>query len=433
MDIVGSKPKFLLKILGGLFGFAIIGFLLIMLSFVLPRKNIVANIEKTAAQYSNYSQWAPGIPATIRDSFTDAIMLGSAAYEGRAELPQSAVLINRYTFDGVEDNPMASLNMKYGNVASTSEPKVESYSRYWHGYLIFLTPLLEFLNPSELIFLNAMIVISLSMVLVAIAYKRHGIKLAASLGVFIVSLSPVSTALNFQYTTVFYPTILALITILIWDRWLQQENRYWFFFLFLGCITIYLDLLTYPLISLGAPLTLVMYLRNYNIKKPRDIVAPLKTGVFSSILWGLGYAGTWVLKWTISSIVLNKNMFVEAIEQMKFRVGDEAGRFETIKSNLETMFNEPMIIFLAILIIIIVILLITKRVSFRWRKWDLLVYVVIMLFPFIWYLVLCNHSNIHHWFTYRELSITIFAISLIVANSLTRRLQKRKRNHNSSS
>lgn len=428
MDIVGSKPKFLLKILGGLFGFAIIGFLLIMLSFVLPRRNIVTNISKSASQYLGYSQWAPGLSASTRDSSTDALMLGTAAYEGRGNLLKSAALDNRYTYDGVEEDPMTSLNMRYGNVEPTSEVKTESYPRYWHGYLIFLTPLLEILNPTEITFLNAMLVFSSSMALIAIAYKRYGARLAAALGVFVISLSPVSIALNFQYTTVFYPTVLALMIILLWDKWLQQKNRYWFFFLFLGCITIYLDLLTYPLVSLGAPLALVMYLRNYNIKKLRDITPPLKTGLFASILWVIGYAGTWILKWAISSIILNRNMFTEAIEAMKFRTsGEAAGRFEAIRFNFESMFNEPMKIFLLILIVIIIILLIVRKISFRWRKWDPFVYVVIMGLPFIWYLVLSNHSYIHHWFTYRELSITVFAASLIIANSFTRRVKKGKK------
>lgn len=428
MDLTGSKLKFSLKILSGLIGFAVIGFLLILLSFILPREKIIANIKEAASQYSDYSQWAQGIPATINDSFSDSIMLSSAAYEGKESLSQSAVLINRYTYDEIEDDPMTSLNMKYGDIAPGSKQKIESYPRYWHGYLIFLTPLLEILNPAQIIFLNAIGVFSLSMILVAIAYKRHGIKLATSLGIFIVSLNPISIALNFQYSTVFYPTILAIIAILLWDRWLQKNNRYLFFFFFLGCITVYLDLLTYPLVSLGAPLALIIYLRNYNINKLHNIISPLKTELLASGLWGIGYAGTWALKWAISSIILHENMFAQAIEQMKFRVGGEAGHLETIKSNLEAMFNEPMILFILILIIIIIILLITRKISFRWRKWDLLVYIVISSFPFIWYLVLCNHSYNHSWFTYRELSIAVFAASLIIANSFVRRLPSKRNN-----
>ena len=50
----------------------------------------------------------------------------------------------------------------------------------------------------------------------------------------------------------------------------------------------------------------------------------------------------------------------------------------------------------------------------RLRKLDitlLVSYFVISVFPVVWYLAMKNHSFGHHWFTYRELAISIYALS----------------------
>ena len=30
--------------------------------------------------------------------------------------------------------------------------------------------------------------------------------------------------------------------------------------------------------------------------------------------------------------------------------------------------------------------------------------------PFVWYAVMLNHSFVHHWFTYRGLAASVFAV-----------------------
>ena len=49
----------------------------------------------------------------------------------------------------------------------------------------------------------------------------------------------------------------------------------------------------------------------------------------------------------------------------------------------------------------------TKKVRMK----MIITYVIISIFPFIWFYALKNHSYGHHWFTYRELAISIYALS----------------------
>ena len=43
---------------------------------------------------------------------------------------------------------------------------------------------------------------------------------------------------------------------------------------------------------------------------------------------------------------------------------------------------------------------------------------LIGLMPFIWYMILKNHSQIHCWFTYRNLSITVYVILVFIGYSI---------------
>ena len=417
MKISGNKLKFVAKIFGFLLGFSALGFLLIAVSYTLPRGGITKHIAESSSAYLDDARWAPTLPATWNDRFSDSLILGTVAYD-KGNSIEKAALAAHDEMPGL--SPMESLDYFTAGEGNTDEAVSIDYARYWHGYLVFLAPLLEFFNPSEIIALNFIVQLLLIIVLIVVAYRRYGLKLAAALMVFIFSLNPLTVALNFQYSAVFYPTIVALLLILLFHGWLQEKNRYWYFFLSLGCVTVYLDLLTYPLVSLGAPLALVFYLCRYDIKKARDLLPPLRTGVLAGACWALGYIGTWALKWGISSLVLGRDMFSPAIHQILYRSGNDFGHLETIRLNFVDMFNLPMVFVLSILAVAIVVLLIAKKLRFSWRKWSLLPYLVLAAMPFVWYCVVANHSFVHHWFTYRVLSIAVFAAALAVAGSFTR-------------
>jgi len=417
MKISGSKLKFVAKIFGFLLGFSALGFLLIAASYTLPRGGITKHIAESSSVYLDDARWAPSLSATWNDRFSDSLILGTVAYDKGNSIEKAALTAHN---EMPGQTPMQALDYFTAGGGNTDEASSVDYARYWHGYLIFLAPLLEFFNPAEIIFLNIIAQLALIVALAIIAYRRYGLKLTAALLVFVFSLNPLTVALNFQYSAVFYPTIIALILILLFHQWLQEKNRYWYFFLLLGCATVYLDLLTYPLVSLGAPLALVFYLCRYDIKKARDFLPPLRTGVLAGACWALGYIGTWALKWGISSLVLGRDMFSPAIHQIMYRSGNDFGHLETIRLNFVNMFNLPMVFIFSVLAITVVALLVTKKLRFTWHKWSLLPYIILVATPFFWYYVVANHSFVHHWFTYRVLSIAVFAAALAVASSFTR-------------
>ena len=43
---------------------------------------------------------------------------------------------------------------------------------------------------------------------------------------------------------------------------------------------------------------------------------------------------------------------------------------------------------------------------------------LVALYPYIWYLVMSNHSQIHYWYTYRAQVLTMFGILVFIASIL---------------
>lgn len=80
------------------------------------------------------------------------------------------------------------------------------------------------------------------------------------------------------------------------------------FFVVVGAMTSYLDLLTFPLISLGIPLVLWLTLND-----SQSIWKNICRIFLLSLSWAIGYVGMWVLKWGIGSIIIGENVVQNAL------------------------------------------------------------------------------------------------------------------------
>lgn len=193
----------------------------------------------------------------------------------------------------------------------------------------------------------------------------------------------------------------------------QTENRI-AFFMCVGIVTNWLDLLTYPLVALGFPLIIWMAVQEKN-RKPERL-----GGVCMLIAaWGIGYGGMWVLKWAFASLVLGRNVFSEALSQILLRTASDAGERHltavlVVAKNLWMVCRKPYI------------LLVLGMAVYEGWKWfrpignkgvfgvgrwsENLPWALVAVLPFVWYAGLKNHSWMHAYFTYRELSVSVLAV-----------------------
>ncbi|MDR1473092.1 MAG: hypothetical protein LBI41_00805 [Lactobacillales bacterium] len=283
--------------------------------------------------------------------------------------------------------------------------------QYWNGYFIWLKPLLIFLKyQSILYYINIIIFIFLAIVFTLIYQKTNFyFAIIYIISMIMAHIQNVSQCLAFF--TPFFITLIGSIVALNCKR-----SFYCYMFTF-GALECFFDFLTFPLITLGFPLLLFLIVINF------EKICTLKKNFlimfYSSVNWCCGYLLFLILKWMLSTIVLRKNMFSFSIKRLIYRLSNTMPgvdnqnffyfRLNTIKFNFATMFPTLSIkIMISTLILIVFFILIFGRKKILI---PILPILIIAMYPFIWYIVLANHSIIHFSiFSHKILSLFIFAL-----------------------
>lgn len=382
--------------------------ILMLLINLLPEKAMKQHITesvKVMEQEQDYHEVIPGMISSRLDNFTDSIMLVSSAHKAETGLIDRTMNGYRVLYEG--KTPSETL-AAYG----TGEEgySVSPYSRYWHGYQIILKPLLLFFNYQEIRYLNMCLEFLLIIgIVIEMVKKKMGIYIFPYM-VMVFSLMPFSIGLSLQFSSVFYITNIAVYVLLKWFEMIKEKKNFFLFFLIVGMLTSFMDLLTYPLATLGIPLVFYFLL----MEKKTLLYNIIKT-VKYSIIWAIGYIVMWSGKWIIGSILLRKNIITDAIDALLNRTSSETAdasftHWSVIEKNADAMFSMPVkLLFLGTLLILLVVL-ISKTIMDRKNYFANWHYLLIACMPIAWYMVAANHSYMHFWFTYRELSILIFAV-----------------------
>lgn len=357
----------------------------------------------------------------------DNVEKSLAVMETEGERPMYAF----YRHSAIVDNHTDMLmyesliqNRDYYNAVQASV-SINQYPRYWHGYQVLLRPLTVVFQVQELRYLG-MLLFYLLFFWSAWLIAQKTKPLHAMLYVLtIASGYLVAVTTCFQYLTTFYVLFLSLIVLLYrYDK--DRPMRLMLYFFIIGMVENFFDFLTYPIITLGIPLILLLWM------KVRDERADFKNNFWfmfkASISWGLGYALCWISKWAITTVVLGVRYFWRTMSVVQYRLeGSEdepLDRIGTIRKNLKAWMNvqdEGIISWskVALLILIAALILVI------WKKLKdmktILAYVPILFvaaYPYIWYLVMSNHSQIHYWYTYRAQLVTLFGIFIFMGSIL---------------
>ena len=186
------------------------------------------------------------------------------------------------------------------------------------------------------------------------------------------------------------------------------------YFFITGMITNFLDLLTNPLVTLGLPLILYFILiqKNNKLTIKDSILIFVKTCVH----WLLGYAITWITKWILVDILYNKGLIKTALSQILYRTRGvtKLSSSSVIAKNLFWILIPLQIDIFAFMIILV--LNIKKGIQFSKFKETILTifpYLIISIMPYLWYIILKNHSYLHSFFTYRNQILILITIPII--------------------
>lgn len=203
-------------------------------------------------------------------------------------------------------------------------------------------------------------------------------------------------------------------------------------FLVIGMLTSYIDFFTAPLLTLGIPLIYFMLLndRKYRQDSFRKNMWSL---VASSAAWGFGYFGCWGMKWLIASPILERNVIEEAMTSMIYRTvktyhtktGYDTGSLRAIVMNLFAILPPGITSadwkwFFGIILIIVLVLLVIF-VKFHVGRQELkatIPFLVVAAYPYVWFMVIAQHTSIHYIFTYRIELMTLLGVFIAYGKSI---------------
>lgn len=357
------------------------------------------------------------------DNFTDALMVQTAVYPSEGNALEKGMAAGRLQKDQATPDPIPDLRnqLERGNGVETE------YGRYWHGYLIWLKPLLYLFDYSQIRVLNGIVQVLLSAAVLWGMVRRGRSEFLYPFLVSWLGIAPWILPFSMQNSSIYNLTMFSVAVLLhYYDKIRRNIVCY---FLLIGIGTSFFDLLTYPAVSFGIPFLFWMMLE----EDDKSFLMTFRKMIVAGAAWGIGYAGFWSIKWLLGDLILHNGVVRDAIESVKIRsVGiSEQSRHGYIKvclRNMKRLMNPAFILAMCSYMAAAALCLIKqKKKEARDAVGRNAGYLLAVCIPFVWYLCTKNHADIHIHFTYRNLWISVLAgLCLLCKTSAGGILRKRQ-------
>lgn len=396
---------------------AISGLALLMFVHLLPiqlmREHVYYSMDMIEKEFDN-EVLIDGYRSTLTGNFTDCLMLEYTVYSSEEHSLLEQVL-HMYrsescpsrTDSGEEWWPGQSLK---DYVTGVPQPREVSYSRYWHGYLILLKPLLLLTSFNTIRLLQSAVQMVLTGCVVTMLCRKGAYPLVKAYLISLPFLFFVSTYASLSLSICFYIMSIAILIQLKTEDFLAGHGWYGWFFMVVGMVTVYFDLLTYPLVTLVYPLGIYLYFHGETPGK--DIHSMVR----NSIEWGIGYTGMWAAKWILADCLTGSSSIQDAIRTIFVRIGSAEGYsriggfFTVLGKNMQPFLN--WCYFLIGAAFVVVFLITAARNNFENIAQNLshaAAFFFLALYPIAWLFLMQNHSEQHWQYTCRILGASVFA------------------------
>lgn len=347
------------------------------------------------------------------DQIADAILL-SIAYHVDPEHPLESVLMDGYYREE------GTMNESYAKTVKDETVPNNQYLRYWHGSLVFVRPLLVFLNLEQMKIFHGLMITILLLILFFMLIKRGYKHEAISLGISLGTVSIWFVPLSLEYTWMFLLMLVAsIIAIRLSDSMVKREHIY-LLFLLTGMFTSYFDFLTTETLTLLIPLLLLV-----RIGSRRGQISWNFT-VCSGIHWGIGYIATWISKWLLVLFVLGVN----PIPYIRYNFFAHLGAYdgltaiqqilESFRRNLLMLFpfGYGMVGYIVLFVLLFIGLFLAVKNNVRLKKnvnrQIIILYCMLGLVVYARYSIIRHHGWFHYFFTYRAQASVILAVCFII-------------------
>ncbi len=414
----------------------VLGIILLTLILALPVDTARENVEQSlynmieVVEDENGSAWRKKIIGA-KDNFTDCLMVQNALekIEGQSPLAHAIYvyhydLANEQTWLTEESLP-AMLRNGYEGMY------LREYSRYWHGYLIWLKPLLMCMSWSsaETFLIIFQIALLLSVVILSFRQKQG----LTGLGILVafMFMKPLQVWASLTMMACWNIVLIALLADMLLQRAIVKKNRQEQFFLLIGIMTSYMDFLTYPIVTLGVPLCFYIV---QNMEDENGWWQKLKQLFWMAFSWSVGYIGMWGMKWVVAEVLFQTGTLKDAIWSVIFRSEPLDGYgsiFSGVSRTVSAVLQQYDSVWYSIGFSVVFVLALgtvcwclIKAANPQWMV-SVIALAVISLFPFVWIIFIQNHTAIHCSFTFRIMSVTVMALWCMTVCSV-RTIRNRK-------
>ena len=423
-----NRVRTLIRLCFTLLAGIVLGFVLLLAVYALPLEPMEANVRASIPALNgewrreeSYDQLVAGYMTTQLDNSTDAAMMLAAVT--RSEKPLAAQVADSDCYKA-EGNAFHSL-LAYGR----SDTELSSYSiaRYWHGYLVFLKPLLMFLSYLDI---RMLLMLTQGAMLCAVICRLCRRNLGSLVPAFLVALvfiTPSITGFSLQFSTTLLTSLAAMLALLYLPKKYFDLSGQCMLFLLTGMVTSYVDYLTYPVASFGLPFVVCLFLLPCQSWKD-EVIRLLLCG----ICWCAGYFGMWAGKWVIAGLFGSDpwfwpNLFAKIGQRSSAAVGEKVLSFgDVIKSVLAPFFKRSYVLAAACIGLawLVSLLRSLRHPASRPNPARMAVLVFVAFIPFAWFFCTKNHSYNHAFFTSRSLCVSGFALAALLGSLIRHRKAK---------
>lgn len=399
--------------------FAVTCGILIMIGlYSINTDKIQKNVESSLNIYKKehlYFYLVPKIQSSMLDNLTESIMLNIAAFHRGKNfngIKDNALLNPRYEFEDLSSYD-SLIKIYSPNETENDNYEIKYYPRYWHGYLLYLKPLLLFFNLSDIRIINIAVQFLLLILVTLELYKKDGKKLILPYYCAVYVVNPLSAAFCLNFCNMYYITLISSLIML--KKEIYKSPDFYYFFLWLGILTPFFDILTYPLVGIGVNLIIFTALS--------DNKSPIKQTLTSLLFWFTGYISMWSAEWITATFLTNQNVLNDAFSNIMHRINGVEDFLESytvidvIKNNINALINNPFRILIACILICCIYMLVSKKYFFKFEINKTSALLLIASLPLIWFIIIQNHSIVHSWFVHKNLAITVMAIVYILISS----------------
>ncbi len=364
---------------------------------------------------------------SLKDSFTDCLMVQNALerVDGKGPWSHAMYIYHHDLQDDTDTTWRTEESLGAFFDMAPDDMYLKEYSRYWHGYLVFLKPLLLCMSWRHVETLLVIFhIVLLFAVIISACYKG---KASVGAGIFftLLFMKPLRIWFSLTLSTCWSITLLAVLVLLWFFERLEERNWQEEFFLLVGITTSYMDFLTYPIVTLGVPLCVWLLLSQESERKWHD---NLFQAFWNCVCWAAGYIGMWGMKWVVAEITCRTGTLRNAAWAVLFRTSPLDG-YASFSSGIGRTFRAVMEQYDTVVYGIVFGLIAAAAVlAFLWclvrarsASWGICMVCLsaAALFPLGWLILTQNHTAIHCEFTFRIMGVTVMALWSIASSSLS--------------